>query len=338
MTMETTSAPRQIYVPTAADRELFERDFEDFLPKRIIDIHAHLAHPDHMRPPTAERLERYWVLRIPVAQTVENFLKAYEELFPRRQVTALVFAMPIQESDLARQNEYLLAQAAAHRQIRPLYVTRPEDDEATLERAMEAGFLGFKPYPDLVTSDHPGDERLTEFLTPELCKVADRHGAVVMVHIAKFQRFADKENCCDLIEITGKYPSMRIIVAHLGRSYNPIYLEKGLEHLGGVCNWWYDFSAVTNPEVHRLALASIPHERILFGTDLPIMLARGFYDFPTVDKYVAHIEGINLEPAGHPPLVYQILSGFRQAALDLKLSRESIGKIFYDNAKNLLGL
>jgi hypothetical protein len=140
----------------------------------------------------------------------------------------------------------------------------------------------------------------------------------------------------DLIELTGRWPALRPIVAHLGRSYNPYYLEEGLKQLGGRCAWLYDFSAVANPEVHRLALRAIPHERLCFGLDNPLMLARGYYDFPAPDRYAVHIHGYNLDRADHPPLAYHILLAFRQAAVEEGLSRDSVRKIFHQNAFELL--
>ena len=67
------------------------------------------------------------------------------------------------------------------------------------------------------------------------------------------------------------------------------------------------------------------------------MLARGYYDFPAPDRYAVHIHGYNLDSADYPPLAYQILLGFRQAAERVGLSRASIEKIFYQNAHSLLG-
>jgi len=177
---------------------------------------------------------------------------------------------------------------------------------------------------------------ISEFLTPSICRAADRHRAPIILHISRLQRFADTENIRQLKEVTQTYPALRLIVAHLGRSYNPLYLEKGLELLGGAGDWWYDFSAVTNPEVHKLALRAIPHDRLCFGFDNPIMLSRGYYEFPTPSSYTMHIHGYNLESADYPPLAHQILKGFKEAAEAVGLSRESVRKIFFDNAMDLL--
>lgn len=325
-----------VYQATPADLAFFDDYLRDFLPDEIIDLHSHMAPPGTMQVPSAERVKRNWALALPMVQTVEEYLAAYEALLPGKRVSSAVFGMPVQESDVVAQNEYILEASRRYSKIRPFFVTRPEDDEACLEAAVERGFVGFKPYPDFVRSDHPGEERIEEFLTPAMCNVASRHGVPVMLHISRSRRFADPANIRELVELADRWPHLRVIIAHLGRSYTRLYLEEGLKLLGGRCDWWYDFSAVANPEVHRLALEAVPHERLCFGLDNPLMLARGYYDFPAPDRYSVHFRDSTPDGASQPPLAYQILLGFRQAAQELGLSRESIQKIFYQNAVNLL--
>jgi uncharacterized protein len=327
----------RIFTPTAADRHLYETELRGFLPEDIIDIHAHLAVPGTMAQPSPERLSRYWVLHVPMEQTPEEFLEAYDLLLPGKRVFSTVFALPLMESDIAAQNKSVLEASRRYpSQINPFLVVTPCVTEDEIDRAFAQGFAGLKPYPDFVISDHPGEERIREFLTPAMCAVADRRKLPVILHIAKSKRFADLENLRDLLDMAQRYPGMRLIIAHFGRSYTPWFLEKALEFLGDNHPWWYDFSAVTNPEVFHMALEQIPHERICFGFDNPIMLSRGFYDFPAADRYRVHIHGYNLVSPDHPPLAYQILLGFKQAATRLGISRSSLQKIFHDNACSVL--
>ena len=327
-----------IFKATSADTELYETQLRDFLPESFIDIHSHLAPAHTVATPCKERLERYWMLRIPFAQTAEEYARAYEDLFPGKRVTSVAFAMPILESDLPAQNEYVLRSARENPRIIPFYVARPHETEAELEDAVSRGFVGLKPYPDLVESDHPGEEAIEEFFTPAMCEVAERHALPVVLHIARAQRFADPRNIDELLRISERWPSVRLIIAHLGRSFNPMYLEKGLELLNGACPWHYDFSAVTNPEVLAMALAAIPRTRLCFGLDNPVMLSRGYYEFPSPDRYAVHINGYNLDDPAQPPLAYRILLGFKEAAQELSLSREEVQQIFLQNACDVLRL
>ena len=326
------------FQPSEADRRFYEESLRDFLPEKIFDIHSHLVPPGTIQSPSLERKQRLWPLNLPCVQTIDEYFGAYEKLFPGKFVQSLVFGLPIEESDINRQNRMILFHSREHRHVHPLFVARPTDDPELFEKAIAEGFRGFKPYPDLASIAEPGEERITDFLTPAMCRVADAHRALVILHISKSRRFADPDNIRDLQELSQTYPKMKLVIAHLGRSFNPVYLERGLDMLDGQCRWWYDFSAVTNPEVFRVALERIPRDRLCFGSDLPLMLARGYYDFPSPDSYEVHINGYNMEDPNHPPLVYQILSGFKQAAEDLNLSRQEIKSIFHDNAMNLLNL
>lgn len=326
-----------IFEPTAADRELYETTLRNFLPERFIDFHSHLSPAHTLSAPTPERLKRYWPLHLPTAQSADEFLGAYDRLFPGKAVRAAAFAMPMLESDIPAQNAYVIESARRLPQVIPFCVARPDDTEAQIEEAVAQGFVGLKPYPDLADTSHPGEEAIEEFLTPAMCSVADRHRLPVIVHIARAERLASASNIEELLRVTDRWPNIRLIIAHFGRSYTPLYLEQGLKLLNGACPWWYDFAAVTNPEVFELALEAIPHDRICFGLDNPIMLSRGYYSFPAPDKYAVHIQGYNLDDATQPPLAYQIVLGFKKAAEKYQLSRESLDRIFYRNAEDVLG-
>lgn len=329
----------KIFTPARLDEQIYETELRNFLPDAIIDIHSHLGVPGTMTKPSAERSARYWPLRLPAEQTVAEFLEAYDLLLPGKRVSICTFGLPRQESDIEKQNRAVIEAARQHPgRIHPLFVVRPENTEAEIERAIDAGFLGLKPYPGYARSDHPGEERIPEFLTPGMCAVANRRQLPVILHISKKARFADPENISDLLALSEDYPGMRLVVAHLGRSYNPYFLEKALAALNGRHPWWYDFSAVTNPEVFALALAAIPHERICFGLDNPLMLSRGYYEFPAPDRYQTRICGINLAETEHPTLAYQILLGFKKAAVKAGISPASLQRIFHDNACEVLGI
>src|SRR5512133_3444313 len=192
----------KIFTPTTADRQLYEAELRDFLPGTVIDIHSHMAVPGSMAPPSAERLARYWMLRLPMEQTPGEFLEAYDLLLPGKRVSVSAFAMPLMESDIPLQNRSVLQAAQEHpNRIYPFLVVAPESTEREMERSLDHGFIGLKPYPDFVRSDHPGEERIAEFLTPAMCAVANRRKLPVILHISRSRRFADGENIADLLQI-----------------------------------------------------------------------------------------------------------------------------------------
>jgi predicted TIM-barrel fold metal-dependent hydrolase len=82
----------------------------------------------------------------------------------------------------------------------------------------------------------------------------------VLLHLPRRERIADPDNVRELREILRLYPRVSVIVAHLGPD------AQGLH---------FDTSAVINPETYQLAFDCIGPQRILFGTDMPILLWHG---------------------------------------------------------------
>jgi predicted TIM-barrel fold metal-dependent hydrolase len=115
-----------------------------------------------------------------------------------------------------------------------------------------------------------------DFLPSRQLEILDRHGRALLLHLPRPERIADPDNVRELREILRRYPRVPVIVAHLGRSFCPWFLREGLRLLGpDARDLYFDTSAVINPATYELAFAELPVERILFGTDMPILLWHG---------------------------------------------------------------
>ncbi|GAG51171.1 unnamed protein product, partial [marine sediment metagenome] len=110
----------------------------------------------------------------------------------------------------------------------------------------------------------------------------------------------------------------------------------------GLC---FDTAAVMNPDVHRFALETLGPERVVFGTDSPILFMRGRRRWEG-RTYVNHTSypfyfNKDREPpaveAGYTLYLYESLRAIKQACRELGLTRRQIESIFYDNARRLLG-
>jgi len=323
------------YSVSDMDIGVFSEELDGFLPGRIFDAHCHIALREHFREISEERKRKLWALNCPHDISAEEFFSFYGGFFPGREVRSICFGFPTKEAMVDRQNAYLEAASKGDVRLNPLYLATPDMDEEELSGALERGFVGFKPYPDFVADKAPSDVRIPDFVTPAICDVADRYGAIVIVHIPGPRRLADPANIADLLELKGRYPNVRLIVAHLGRSYNPIYLREGLDQLGGEIPWHFDFSAVMNVEVFRIALSEIPSGKLLYGSDLPILAARGYRTWPSPRSYMTHIVGYNCE-GDYPPLLYQELMAFRDACGECGISRGEVEDILWNNAFGLL--
>jgi len=73
------------------------------------------------------------------------------------------------------------------------------------------------------------------------------------------------------MEARQRYADVRIIIAHLGRAYCPIYMQKGLVRLRDWTGFCFDTTAVINRSTYRLAFEKISMDGILYGSEMPIL-------------------------------------------------------------------
>jgi predicted TIM-barrel fold metal-dependent hydrolase len=257
--------------------ELFYREFlQPRLPPKIFDVHVHINLPEHVSAVPPERWQSDWALESGHLLPCEDAFACARELFPDCRYRIAGFPWPIKEADMEANNTYL-AKKRAEGLLFPFMTVRPEWEPENIERILlREGFVGFKPYPDMVSGVKGADISIFDFLPHEQWQIADRHGRAVMLHLPRAERIADADNIRELRDIRQKYPNVSIIIAHFGRSFCPYYLRTGLELLGSDSEGFYfDTTAVINPETYNLAFSRIRPERILFGTDMPILFWHG---------------------------------------------------------------
>jgi len=259
----------------AVDADFYETHLRRRLPAQIVDAHVHLNLPEHVANVPRERLLSDWALEVAHQQSYEDARFAYAALLPGINVRLTGFPWPIKEADLAANNAWL-AGLRAQGKLAPMMATRPQWPAEHVERILVEGrFAGLKPYGDMVSGVKGADISIFDFLPHEHLAVADRHRKAITLHLPRRGRLADDQNIRELKDIRQAFPNVRLIIAHLGRSYNPCYISQGLDKLGDASWFFFDIAAVLNPEVYRIAFDRLCPRQILFGTDLPIMLLRG---------------------------------------------------------------
>ena len=70
----------------------------------------------------------------------------------------------------------------------------------------------------------------------------------------------------------------RVIVnnlAHAARGFQPSHNLEGLPELTGLDNLWFDTSANCEPMAHQAIIRIIGHDKLMYGTDLPVSHGRG---------------------------------------------------------------
>ena len=326
------------------DRRVYEEELDPWLPPKIIDVHVHIGLAEHTGAVTEERRRSNWAYEVGLAQSWEQLRKNVQTLFPGRQMEVLAFGNPFRETDLERNNDYVWSGARDPANgASGLLVTRPEWDAAVIEDAMRKGFTGIKPYPDLAP-EGAGEPSIYDFLPPSHLDILNRLGGILMLHLPRQGRLGDPDNIRELKEISKRYPAVRIIVAHVGRSFCLPTAQRGLPELAGLPNVWYDISAVMNADVIAYTIETAGLERALYGSDMPITLIRGIREH-VGESYVNYTDGdyswnTNRKPpeieANYTYYVYEILRALIEAAKKLGLGNDAVAKVMYANAAGLL--
>jgi len=313
------------------DRDIWESELEEFVPRKIHDMHTHLwtdkhagTHPDPHSPPRK--------------QIDFQKLRACSELvFPAREVHFLALGTPIKGMDVAAHNAWLAAQVAQDSDSGASMIITPDmKPDVVNEQARTHDFLGFKPYRSFAPDKT--NARIRDYMPEPLIEAADDLGCVITLHLSMKTGIADARNLEDLKSYTSRYPHVQWILAHCARAFNSFMLEEPVHILRDLPNIWYDTSAVNDLYSHLLLLKNESRRRIMFGSDnVPAGCMRGKYI--TYGRAWEKFKGFDsLEHCDPTPtlVVYEQLRQQRQAADILGLTRSEIDDLFLLNAQRLI--
>jgi len=340
---------------TATDERVYRERLEPFLPQDIIDVHTHIWLRSFIGSASLEQGNRRtvsWPDRVAEDNSIEDLLDTYRLLFPGKRVTPAVFGSPNLGVDLEATNAYVSCSAAAHA-LPGLLVSTPAWPAPELEqRVLDGRFSGLKPYLSFAPQGIPANEiTIFDYLPHAHLEVADAHGWVVMLHIPRPARLRDPINLQHLLEIDRGYPNVRLIVAHIGRAYCPEDVGEALDVLGKT-HLHFDISANTNAWVMGQLIRAIGPQRVLFGSDLPILRMRmrriceagryinlvppGLYGDTSNDPHMREVA--DGESEQFTLFMYEELLAFREAAESMALTRADLEHVFYRNAAALFGI
>lgn len=328
------------------DLPLFRAELDDFLPDTVHDFHVHVNLAQYCPEPSEETKRTNWPSAIPRHFPAEHMMDIQRKLFPERKTRSLAFASPSPDNNLMALNSYLSRAAAQSPEMDALYVARPyESPESVAEKLKQGGFLGLKPYMGLASHiADVNDVRIDDYFPPAHQQLAHELGLIVMLHIPGLERLRDPITHADLRRISGTYPNMKLCIAHIGRAYTVSYGQPGLEALQDIEGLYYDFSANPNEDVIELALRMVGPDRLLYGSDLPILLMRGVREYDG-DRYINFTDAdypwnTNRKPAeveaNYTFYVYEQLLSFKRAALKVGLSSEQVARVMHGNADDLV--
>lgn len=330
---------------TEYDRQVYETELKDFLPKEFIDFHVHI-NKNEFELQGEDNGGSTWTKLVFDEMTAENLLQTYQVLFPENKVTPLVFGGCRQS--IPQLNAYVKETADQYHYpilLRSSYDMTAEEVEKQVE---EGGFLGLKPYLRDCPTYIPANEiRIFDFLPHEHLKVADKHGWIIMLHIPRNGRLKDPVNLAQLMEIEEKYPNLKLIVAHIGRAYSKEDIGDAFELLGKTKRMYFDFTANLCDDAIRACIQAVGTKRLIFGSDLPIaimrmyrivekgvyynVVPRGLYGDVSKEAHMRETDEKDVTL-----MIYEQILALKRVAKELNLSAEDVEDIMYGNAKRLI--
>ncbi|HOX57356.1 MAG TPA: amidohydrolase family protein [Candidatus Paceibacterota bacterium] len=336
---------------TDVDRAFWAEHLEGWLPRRIVDSHTHMVHPQfRLRPMTETKRRQYWVNEVLEPIDALTFEQCHRMVFPGRDFGCVAFGLPELDFDIEGENSYV-RQECAQRGWHSLAVLRPQWSQDLVAGLLATpGVIGLKPYYSMISSDPETRDRhleasIFEFLPHHVLEVANGRHAWVTLHVPKAGRLSQPDNVREIREIRERYPNIVLVIAHLGRCYTEPHAREALPQFADDPGLYFDTSAVVNPACHRVALECLGPRRLLYGSDNPIMYMRGRRQcrgraYVNRTSHPFHFnrdrEGPAVE-AGYTLFMYEDLRAIKQACAEIGIaSREEIGMIFHANADRLI--
>ncbi len=333
------------------DRQFYQEHLAGFLPFKMIDIHSHIWLKAFRVEAPAETRGQTWPQRVAEDNSIEDLLETYHLLLPQQEVTPMVFGWPERDADLEQTNAYTSAMAR-QKSLPSLLITNPEWTATELERRVQdGGFLGLKPYLNWAPLHIPTQNiQIYDFLPRAHLEVVNEHGWIVILHIPRPRRLKDPLNLQQMLEIERRYPRIRLVIAHIGRAYCPQDIGDAFEVLQESQRMLFDFSANTSAPVITGALRTFGPQRVLFGSDLPIVRMRmrricedgiyvnlvpsGLYGDVSGDPHMREVSPLDSEKLSF--FLYEALLAFRQAAEMCDLSAAEVQDVLYNNGACLI--
>ena len=337
-----------LFEVTANDQRIYEQELKDFLPEKIIDVHAHVW-LDHLKvkDPNEPKRTVTWTQVVALDDSIEDLQETYRLLFPGKDVSALFFSNG--EGD---GNNNYVSESSKKTGWPALYFSHPSETAEELENHIrQGGFLGVKSYLSLSPKYIPGPEvRIFDFFPKHQLAVLDRMGAIMMLHIPRNGRLKDPVNLAQIAEIKEEFPNIRLIVAHIGRAYVESDIGNAFDTLDKYPTLMYDFCANCCDIAIETCLRHAGPKHLMFGLDMPILRLRT-HRIEENGTYINLVPpGIYGDLGGDPHMrevspeegekitffAYEELLSFKRVAEKLGLSRQDVEDIMYNNAHDLI--
>lgn len=328
--------PGQLRLPLENDIAFFEREIDSFLPDKVFDAHTHSWRRSEM--PQWDDYEDIvsW----------DQWVKLQEGLHPGRTMGGYFIPSIPEPELLPAANEWNAKVVRDGTRTIGIYTVKPDDDpEFARQEVKRLGLNGFKVYRTYALSGKFNPEAsIPDFLSEPFVKVAHEEGWFITLHVFKKRAMADPENIHWVKHYCETYPNMKLILAHSARGFNPNHNLEGLPQLTHLDNLYFDTSANCESFAHEVIIRLFGHEKLMYGTDLPISHLRG-RSFAVDDSFRwineqtpiwdAEFDLSNTQPVFHG---LEHLRSVKWACWSQKLTDSQVEDVFWNNAIELFGL
>ena len=251
------------------DHEFYRREIESFLPDRIYDAHTHLWCHDCVG---------WSVPGAPQDVGLEEYKRLMQDVHGPRPTNALFipFTTSVELESRQQANQWVSDHTRVDPSNRGIFFIHPKDDpEWVRQEVRRLGLHGLKCYHTMSDVDPTWEADIEAFLPEPLIAGADQEGWVITLHMVKSRSVAEPANIACIRRYCETYPNMRLILAHSARGFQPAHNLEGLPQLTGLDNLYFDTSANCEPIAHQSIMRIIGHDKLMYGTDLPVSHFRG---------------------------------------------------------------
>ena len=317
------------------DHEFFLKEIDPFLPDRIYDAHAHIWEKEWAN---------FTLGSSPVAD-LALYDEAIAEIHGKRRTEALFLSFAVAEhrEQIAAANEWTAGQIADRPACRAHYFITPEHDpEFVRDEVRRLGMHGLKCYHSFSGVDPTWEASIPTYLPEPLVAVANDEGWTITLHMVKARAVADPDNQHWIRHYCETYPKMQLILAHSARGFQPGHNMEGLEKLTGLDNLWFDTAANCEPIAHQAIMRIFGHERLMYGSDLPVSHLRG-KSLGVGDSFLWLYEDTPVSGEKHikvHPLMIGLehLRSVKWACWSEKLTDAQVEDVFWNNAARLFNV
>ncbi len=323
------------------DRELVAANLKGFLPDEVFDIHVHPFHPAHFGP---EMGKTYPQISADQPLGCAEHRADLMDHMPVKTMHGLYFGLPHRTANRPAINAWVQEEVRAHGTplSRALLLVSPQDDQAWVASELRSGrWAGLKVYHLYAGRPDTMNAKIEEYAPDWMWELLNEVGGVMTLHIVRDGAITDPDNVKSIRRLCRAYPKMRLILAHIARSFNYRNARAGLKDVADLDNVVVDTSAVAEADAFQVALKVLGPKRVLWGSDYFISQFRGrcvttgslfFWLSPDVLRTdFAAPTSSAMTLVGMESLIC-----LREACDDAGLTRGDIDDIFLRNAVRLL--